>query len=46
MAQLVEQEKELVSQNGNHADAAALELKPVTAQKTGAAETKVRPTQL
>ena len=43
MAQLLEQEKELVSQNGNHADAAALELKPATAQKIAPAETKVRP---
>ncbi|HEY6968294.1 MAG TPA: hypothetical protein VJA94_03750, partial [Candidatus Angelobacter sp.] len=46
MAQLLEQEKELVSQNGNHADPAALELKPAPAHKIASTETKMRPSLL
>ena len=46
MAQLLQQEKELVSQNGNHVDAAARELKPAPAQRIASAETKVRPSLL
>src|SRR5215471_3306382 len=46
MAQFLEQEKELVGQNGNHTDVPALELKPAPAQRIVAAEIKMQPSLL